>query len=157
LLPGPQDSRCHPRFGADAASWSARCGPVGVGEALVAEHGHDVVEVLVVEPAPQSWVVAVGFVGGEPPHRLPAVLGEQPLQHVLGQLRLGGELDLFADPGLSAPVAILGPGGRQVQPPVDQRSPARRDLGQEHSQLAILDPPGGAGVLSLYARGLGSL
>jgi hypothetical protein len=41
--------------------------------------------------------------------------------------------------------------------PVDQRSPVRGDVGQEHAQLAILDPPGGAGVLPLYARGLGSL
>ena len=101
-------------------------GPLGVGgdEPCVAGHCHDVVEVLVIEPVPQPGVVAVGLIGGEPRHRGPAVLSEQPLQHLSGQLGFGGEGHVWADPGLGAPLTVLGPGLGQVQLAVDQRPTA---------------------------------
>ena len=123
-----------------------------MAEPGIAGHGHHVVDVLLVQPGPQSGVVAVGLVRGEPRHGLPAVGGQQPLEHALGQLRLGGELDLVADPGLRAAWPIVGPGLRQVQLPVDQRPPARGHVGQKHPELAVLDPARRPGVLPLHPR-----
>jgi hypothetical protein len=90
------------------------------------------------------------------------VLGDESFQHLLGQLRFGGEPDLAlvidaGDPGLGAPLPVVGPGLRQIELSVDQCPPARRCVGEEHAKLAVLDPPSRAGVLTLHAGGLGAL
>src|SRR5205814_7448060 len=41
--------------------------------------------------------------------------------------------------------------------PVEQGPPLGRDVGQEHTKLTVLDPPGGTGVLPLHTRGFGAL
>ena len=61
------------------------------------------------------------------------------------------------DAGRGAPVAVLGPGPGQVQLPVDEGPPGRGGVGQEHPDLAVLDPPGGAGVLPGHPDRLGAL
>jgi anti-anti-sigma factor len=89
--------------------------------------------------------------------RLSAVLDQQPFQHVPGQLGFGGELDLLADSGLGAPVAVISPGPRQVQLAVDQCPASGGVIGQKHAELAVLDSPGGARILALYPGGLVAL
>jgi hypothetical protein len=93
---------------------------------------------------------------------LSAVLGDESFQHPLGRLRCGGEPDLAlvidaGDPGLGAPLLVVGPGLRQRELPVDQGPPARRCVGEEHATWAVLDPPSRAGALTLHAGGLGAL
>jgi hypothetical protein len=72
-------------------------------------------------------------------------------------LRPGGELDVVRHSGLPAPLTIIGPGLRQVDAPVDQRVTVAAREGQEHADLGILDPPGGAGVLALHPDGVHAL
>lgn len=127
----------------------------GGGEPLVAGHGHDIVEVVIFQPCPQSGVVAVGLVRGEPAHLDTGL--QHTVEHPLGQYGFGRELDLGADSGLLAAFPVLDPGRRQVKLAVDQRPASGRDVGQEHAELTVLDPPGGAGVLSLHSGGCGAL
>jgi hypothetical protein len=104
---------------------------------------------------PQAGVVTVGFIGGEPAKHRPGVAG--PGKHAGGQFGFCRELHLLADPGLTTPIAVSGPGHRQIQFTVDQRPTFARRVGQKHAELAILDSPGRAGVLALHASRLGAL
>jgi hypothetical protein len=53
--------------------------------------------------------------------------------------------------------SILDPGFRQIQLPIDEGAPGRGGIGQKHPDLAVLDPPGGAGVLPGHPGRLGAL
>jgi hypothetical protein len=68
-------------------------------------------------------------------------------------LRLGHEPACSGHPGPRPARLVLGPGLGQVQFPVDQRPSARARVGREHTDLAVVDLPGGAGVLPGDARG----
>jgi len=68
----------------------------------------------------------------------------------LGHGHLGLEGDLVADAGPVASFAVVGPGGGQIQTPVDQRPPTVGGIGEEDADLAVLRSPGGAGVLPLH-------
>ena len=48
----------------------------------------------------------------------------------------------------------VGPGLGQVELAVEQGAPGRGGVGQEHPDLAVLDPPRGTGVLPLHPGGL---
>jgi site-specific DNA recombinase len=50
------------------------------------------------------------------------------------------------------PGRIVSPGTRQVDPPAGQRPAARGGVAQEHADLRVLNPPGGAAVLALHAH-----
>ena len=51
---------------------------------------------------------------------------------------------------LGPPVGVGGPLLGQVQLPIHQRPPLPAGIGQEDPDLAVLDPPGGAGILALH-------
>lgn len=93
------------------------------------------------------WVGAVDLVPGDPPGRDSG--GQRVRNHLRGQVRLGREPGLVRDAGLVAAVRIAGPGLGQVEAPIDERVPAPGGVGEEYRDLAVLDPPGGAGVLPL--------
>src|SRR3954464_7145398 len=48
-------------------------------------------------------------------------------------------IDALADARGAGPLAVIDPGSRQVELPVDQRPPGRRGVGQEHPDLAVVD------------------
>lgn len=122
---------------------------------MVAGDGHDVVAVVFFQPGSQSWIVAVGFVCGEPAHVDTA--SQQPSEHACRQFGFGHELDIGTDSGLGAALWVVGPGRREVEFAVDQRPALGRHIGQEHAELTVLDPPSGAGVPPLDTRGFGAL
>jgi site-specific DNA recombinase len=103
----------------------------------------------------QARVAAVDLIGGHPPGRHARL--QRALQHRLGQLRLGrkadplGHVRLRTAPGVGDP--LLG----QVQLPVHQRPTLSAGIGEEHADLAVLDPPGGARILALHPGRLGAL
>jgi hypothetical protein len=145
-LPSPRGG--HPRelVGAGSAG--------GSGKPLVTGHCHHIAEVLVFQPAPQAGVVAVAFIRGEPAEHRPGV--SCPGEHAPGQLGFRREAHRLADPGLGAPVAVGGPGRREIQFAVNQRPAWGRHVSQEHPELAILDTPGGPRVLALHSGGFGA-
>src|SRR5262249_46204499 len=67
------------------------------------------------------------------------------------------DADLLGAPGLFTPVRIFGPLPGQVEFSVQESPAAPTREGQEHADLAILDPPGGAAVLPLDAGRLAPL
>jgi hypothetical protein len=70
--------------------------------------------------------------------------------HLPGQFGFGREHRLLRDARAAAAVRVGAPTvARQVQAAVEQRPATGRGVGQEHPDLAVLDPPGGAGVLPL--------
>jgi hypothetical protein len=69
----------------------------------------------------------------------------------------GGELDVVADRGGPAAVPVGGPRLGQIQLPVDQGAALAGGVGEEHTELAVLDPPRGTGVLALHAGGFEAL
>ena len=112
-------------------------------------------QVAVLQPAPQSAIAAVDLIGGHPAARHTSVQG--PLQHHPSKLWLGLELHLLGDAGHPAALPVSGPALGQVQLPIDQGMPAGASVGQEHPDLAVLDPPGRPGVLTLHPGRLGAL
>jgi len=98
----------------------------------------------------KGGAVAVCLVGGDPPFRHLDL--HRRGDHFGGQVGLGGELNLDRYPGGSAPIRVVGPRRRQVDPAVDQRVPTGRSVGKEHPDLAVLDPPGRARVLPLHSH-----
>ena len=107
------------------------------------------------QPAPQPAIAAIDLIAGHPAARHPGV--QDPLQHRPGGLRLGLELHSIRDGGLPAAHPVADPALGQVQLPVNQRMPVTAGVGQEHPELAVLDPPGRARILALHPSGLGSL
>jgi hypothetical protein len=63
----------------------------------------------------------------------------------------GGECDLRRHAGLGTPPSIAGPALGQVERPIDQRVALRAGIGQEHPDLAVLDPARRARILPLHA------
>ena len=53
--------------------------------------------------------MAVDFVRGDPGEG--RARGPGAFDHALGQLIFGGELDVVGDPGSSASIGVVGPGG----------------------------------------------
>ena len=99
--------------------------------------------------------MTVDLIPGRPGGQGPGV--QSPVDHRLGQRWLGGEPDGTGHAGSSAPFRVIGPGSWQVQGPVDERVPGRGSVGQVDRDLAVLDPAGGAGVLTLDADVAGAL
>ena len=128
----------------------------GQGDAGVAADGEHVADAALAQERAQGGVGAIHLVAGHPVGGHAGV--ERGAHHLLGQLGLGGEGDLVGDAGGGPPLGVVAPRGpRQVEPPVDQRPPAWGGVGQEHRDLAVFDPAGGAGVLPLDAHRAGAL
>jgi hypothetical protein len=111
--------------------------------------------VALLQPAPQPAIATVDLIGGHPAARHASVQG--PLQHHPSKLRLGVKLHVFGDASHPAALPVSGPALGQVQLPIDQGMPAGAGVGQEHPDLAVLDPPGRARVLALHPGGLAAL
>ena len=136
-----------------ATASSMRPSAAGGGmNSLVRGHGQHVGHPALDQRPAQRRDLAVGLVAGHPRRGYPRVQGAG--QHRLGQLGLGGEPDRVVDAGLAAAFPVLGPGFRQVELAVEQGAPGRGGVGQEHPDLAVLDPPRGPGVLPLHPGGL---
>src|SRR3954454_14197311 len=101
---------------------------------------------LLLQPQPQSAVIAVDLVAGHPGERNPR--GDRALDHELGQLRLGHERPLRRHADRVTALPIVGPGLGQVEFPVDQSVTLAAAIAQEHPDLAIPNPPRRAGVLA---------
>src|SRR5215469_13705916 len=144
-----------PRLGRGVRGQDIGPGDAGAaGDGLVAGHRHDVADPALFQPGTELAVLAVGLIGGHPRGRDPGI--QRPAQHRAGQLGLGGELRLRRDGRRTAPVPVSQPGFRQVQLAVDQGAPLAAGISAEHAQLAVLHPPGRAGVLPLDPGGLGA-
>jgi hypothetical protein len=142
--------RVQPGFG-DVDAFTGR-GDLGV---LVAGHREHVADAAVLQLRAQAWVATVALVAGDEPDRDPGV--ERRGDHLQGEGGLGGELDAVGDARDLAAVAVVDPGLRQVDPPVDQRPPVRGRVRQEHSDLAVLDPPSRPAILTLHRDRAGAL
>ena len=114
-----------------------------------------VCDALFLQPSAQRPVVPVDLIAGDPGERHRG--GDGTLDHALRQLRLGRERHVRGNPGAPAAAGVAGPGLWQVQLAVDQRVPARGRVSEVDGDLCVLDPPGGAGVLPLYAGRGGAL
>ena len=75
----------------------------------------------------------------------------RPLQHGQAELGLGGKGNVGRDARFASALLVLGPVGRQIERAVDQRLTMATGIAEEHADLAILDPTGGAAVLALHA------
>jgi hypothetical protein len=81
--------------------------PVTDRQQLAGLDGQHMGHPAALQPAPQRRVLAVDLIGGHPGSRHAGRQG--PLQHALGQLRLGLEPDLVRHPGGPTPRPIVGP------------------------------------------------
>jgi hypothetical protein len=124
--------------------------PVGAGDLqqLSALDRQHVWPVPLLKPRTQCRAAAVDLIGGHPRRRHAGVQGT--LQHQLGKLRLGPKPDLLRNPRGAAPLRVVGPAFGQVQLPVDERPPLAADIGEEDTQLAVVDLAGRARVLALH-------
>ncbi len=94
-------------------------------------------------------------VGRHPPRRHTGL--HRPIDHPPRQYDLGSERDLFRNAGLLPPLGVVGPLLGQVQGAVEQRPALLSCVPEEHPDLAVLDPPGGARVLAGNPTRLGAL
>ena len=73
--------------------------------------------------------------------------------HLPGQLRFGGEVDVGGYSGLLESGGIVGPGPGQVEALVDQGMGLGSGVGEVDRDLAVLDSSGGARVLTGHPDG----
>ena len=64
------------------------------------------------------------------------------LDHGARHLRLGRKLHRLRDRGPRAPRRVLGPALRQIEPAIYQRLAVAAGVGEEHTDLRVLDPTG---------------
>jgi len=137
---------------------------IGAQPAFAARPGRDAVsagdrqhiaQAQLGDPGAEGTVVAVKLVTGHPRCGHPG--HHRICDHVQGQFGLGRELHIGRDAGGRAPGPVTGPGARQVDPPAGQRAPGWGGVAEEHADLGVLDPPGGAAVLALHAHRSGAL
>ena len=94
--------------------------------------------VVLLEPDAQPAVVAIDLVAQHPGDRHPG--REGTLDHALRQSRLGGELDVLRYGGRGAALPVVGPFLGQIQFAVDQGVALCAGVGQENTDLTVLDP-----------------
>src|ERR1019366_10604146 len=119
-------------------------------QALIGSHGQHIGHLPPLQEPAQFAIVAVHLVGGNP-SRSGACIQCAP-DHAPRQLRLGGKLDRLSNPGLPAAFSILGPLLRNVQFPVHQRRALIAGIAEKHANLAVLDAPSRAAILTLHSR-----
>ena len=111
--------------------------------------------VVLLEPDAQPAVVAIDLVAQHPGDRHPG--REGTLDHALRQLRLGGERDGLRHGGRGAALPVVGPLLGQIQFTVDQGMALATGIGQENTDLTVLDPSRSPRILARHAGRLGSL
>lgn len=119
----------------------------------VAIHGQRGVKIF--QPTAKFRVPAVGFVRGDPCGGNPGI--QSAGEHPLGKRGLGCELCVGGHGRLLTAFPIAGPGLGRGQFPVDQGASFACGISTEHRELAVLDAPGGAGVLALNPCGFRAL
>src|SRR3954452_17550060 len=107
---------------------------------------------MALRPAPDGMVSAIDAVTGDPGK--PDTGLTRPLQHGQAELGLGGEGNVGRDARFASALLVLGPVGGQIERAVDQRLAMAAGIAEEHADLAIPDPAGGAAVLALHASRL---
>jgi len=151
------DRQASPRLGRQGGDQLIHTpgGPIGSDHVIVAASREHIAAVVLLQPDPQVLHLPIRLVRGHPRERHVSL--DRPLQHRLRQHGLGREGHLIRDPRSPAPGPVGGPPLGQVELPVDQRMPGSARIGHEDTDLAVLDPPGGAGVLPLHAGRAGAL
>src|SRR5919109_2844232 len=119
------------------------------GDLVVAGDSENVAELSLLQCGPQVRVASVDLVSCHPGRRDAGVYCTA--DHAGGECGFRGEVDAVGYPGGSAAGFVFRPGAREVQLPVDRRVSARSGVGKVDGDLAVLDAPGGAGVLTLDA------
>jgi hypothetical protein len=114
-----------------------------------------VADAPLLQPLAQLGIDAVDLIASHPARRHTGLEGGG--DHLHGQGRFGGELDLVGNTGGRTALRVLAPVLGQIQSPVDQRVPGRGRIRQIHRQLGDFDPAGGAAVLALHPHGGGAL
>jgi hypothetical protein len=99
---------------------------------------------VLLQPEAQPAVVALDLVAQHPGDRHPG--REGTLDHALRQSRLGGELDVLRDGGRGAALPVVSPFLGQIQLTVDQGMALGTGIGQENTDLAVLDPSPNTGA-----------
>jgi hypothetical protein len=122
---------------------------------MVTGHRQHIADTAALQLGPQPWVGAVDLIAGHPGGRHAGVQGAG--QHPGGQGRLGGKADLLGDAGRPAAVRVLEPASGHIQLPVDHGVPGLTGVQEVDGDLGVLDPSGGAGVLTLHPHRLTAL
>ena len=104
---------------------------------------------------PELAVAAIDRVAGHPAGGHASVKGA--LEHLARQPGLGRKGNRVGDSGRLTTLGLLGPRARQIQRPVQEGTAAGRVVGEQHPDLAVLDPARSARVLTLHARALCAL
>jgi hypothetical protein len=124
-------------------------------DVMRAGNGEDIAEAGTAQCQGEVRVAAVGFVAGDPSTR--QATGQRGFDQPACQLWFRGEADGVGHCCLSASLLVLGPGFRQAESDIEQGVPGRRRIGQVDRELAVLDLPGGSGVLPLHPDGVGAI
>src|SRR3954470_14061774 len=119
-----------------------------LAQVLLRGDRQDVAAPVPLRPTPDGMVGTIDTVTGAPGKRDTGLA--RPLQHGQAELGLGGEGNLGRNARLTPAVVVLGPVGGQVERAVDQRLAVAAGIAQEHADLAVLDPTGGAAVLPCH-------
>ena len=75
-------------------------------------------------------------------------------KHLLSQFTLSFGNEPFQEYPLLGTASVLYPWQGKIEFPIDEGMPSRRDIGEKHADLAVLDLPGRPTVLHLDARRL---
>src|SRR5512134_2131498 len=78
--------------------------------------------------------------------------GEGPFQHLAPELRLGRKGHRLRNARRTPPRRIMRPALRQVEGAIDQGVTMPAGIAEKHADLAVLDAPGRAGILTLHAN-----
>src|ERR1035437_3763034 len=119
-------------------------------QALIRSHRQHIRHLPSLQEPAQFAIVAVHLVGGNPSRSGARI--QCPPDHAPRQLRLGGKLHRLRNPGLPAAFSILSPLLRNVKLPVHQRRAFVRAIAKKYADLAVLDAPRRAAILTLHTR-----
>src|SRR5271166_3413477 len=119
-------------------------------QALVRGHGQHIGHLPPLQEPAQLAVVAVNLVGCNPGRRSARIQGAP--DHAPRQLRLGGKLNRLWDLGRTTALAVLCPLTGNVECAVHQRRALVRAIAEKHANLAVLDAPRRAAILTLHTR-----
>ena len=119
-------------------------------QALIRSHRQHIGHLPPLQKPAQFAIVAVHLVGSHPAAGCARI--QCPPDHAPRQLRLSGKLDRLSNPGLPAAFSVLSPLLRKVKFPVHQRRALIAGITEKHANLAVLDAPSRAAILTLHTR-----
>src|SRR5271166_5415939 len=119
-------------------------------QALIRSHGQHIGHLPSLQEPAQFAIVAVHLVGGNPGRSGARIQGSP--DHAPRQLRLGGKLHSLRNSCLTATLWILRPLLRNVEFAVHQCRTLFTPIAEKHANLAVLDAPRRAAILTLHTR-----